>query len=133
MAHKLSRRNLASYVAAQLISGTSNKKVAMQLAAYLVSTKRTKELNLIVRDVEVYLAEKGYVAGKVTSAFELSATTIKLIEDFTKQKTGAKSVSLEKSVDKFVLGGIKLEIPGYELDTTVARQLTILKTRHKKA
>jgi len=32
-----------------------------------------------------------------------------------------------------VLGGIKLELPGRELDTTITRQLTLLKTRYKKA
>jgi F0F1-type ATP synthase delta subunit len=133
MARKLSRRSLALYVAARLEKGTSQKEIARQLAAYLATTHRTKELSLIVRDIQFYLAEKGHIAGTVTSAHELSATTLALIEAFAKEKTGAEDVSLERLIDESVLGGIKLEIPGYELDTTIARQLTLLKTRYKKA
>ena len=133
MARKLSRRSLSLHVATHLVNGKPQKEIAKQLAAYLIWTRRTRELSLIVRDIQFYLAEHGHIAGTVTSAHELSAATLRSIEAFTKQKTGAKDVSLDRAVDESVLGGIKLEIPGYELDTTVARQLTILKTRYKKA
>lgn len=133
MARKLSRRSLALHVATHLVDDKPQKEIAQQLAAYLIWTRRTKELSLIVRDVQFYLAEHGHIAGSVTSAHELSATTLKAIESFAKAKTGAKHVSLDRIVDESVLGGIKLEIPGHELDTTIARQLTTLKTRYKKA
>lgn len=133
MARKLSRRSLAKYVAAHLIDGKPQKDVSLQLAAYLISTRRTSELSVIIRDIQFYLAENGHIAGAVTSAHSLSAETVKAIESFAKQKTGAKSVSLDRDVDESLIGGIKLEVPGYELDTTIARQLTILKTRHNKA
>lgn len=133
MAQKLSRRSLALHVATHLVNGKPQKEIAQQLAAYLIWTRRTKELRLIVRDVQFYLAEHGHIAGTVTSAHELSSSTLKSIEAFAKEKTGAKTVSLDRSIDESVIGGIKLEIPGYELDTTIARQLTILKTRYKKA
>jgi F-type H+-transporting ATPase subunit delta len=115
------------------VNGKPQTEIAQQLAAYLIWTRRTKELSLIVRDVQFYLAEHGHIAGSVTSAHELSMTTLKAIESFAKAKTGAKHVSLDRIVDESVLGGIKLEIPGHELDTTIARQLTTLKTRYKKA
>lgn len=133
MARKLSRRSLAQHVATHLVNGKPQKDIAMQLAAYLIWTRRTKELSLIVRDIQFYLSEHGHIAGTITSAHELSAATLKAIEAFAKTKTGAKSVSLDREVDESLIGGIKLEVPGYELDTTIARQLTILKTRYKKA
>lgn len=133
MARKLSRRSLAQYVATHLGHGKPQKDIALQLAAYLISTRRTRELAVIVRDVQYYLAEQGHVAGTLTSARELSDRTLKAIESFAKDKTGAKSVSLDKEIDEALIGGVKLEIPGYELDTTIARQLTILKTRYNKA
>ena len=133
MARKLSRRSLALHVATHLVNGKPQKEIATQLAAYLMWTRRTRELSVIVRDVQFYLAEHGHIAGTVTSAHELSAATISSIEAFTKQKTGAKQVSLDTILDESLLGGIKLEVPGYELDSSVARQLTILKTRFKKA
>lgn len=133
MARKLSRRHLAQHVARHLAEGKSQKDITTQLAAYLISTRRTRELNLIIRDIQFYLSEQGHIAGTVTSAHELSASTLKAIESFAKEKTGAKSVSLDKEVNEALIGGIKLELPGFELDTTIARQLTTLKTRYRKA
>jgi F-type H+-transporting ATPase subunit delta len=133
MARKLSRRSLAIHVATHLVDGKPQAAIAQQLAAYLIWTRRTRELSMIVRDIEFYLADQGHVAGTVTTARDLSDTTMKAIEAFAKDKTGAKAVNLEQTIDESVLGGVKLELPGYELDTTLTRQLTILKTRYKKA
>jgi len=133
MARKLSRRDLAQYAARQLTDGAPYKKIAMQLAAYLIESRRTNELSVIIRDIAAHLTDMGHVAGTLTSAHELNAETVKAIEAFTKQKTGASNVSLDTIIDELVLGGIKLELPGTELDTTITRQLTILKTRYKKA
>jgi F0F1-type ATP synthase delta subunit len=128
---KLSRRSIALYVANELDTPASRKKVILQLAAYLVETHRVKELPLVIRDIEFYLAETGSVSGVVTSAFDLTAETKKAIEQYVKKQTGAIEVSLDHFVDPAVLGGVKVNIPGHELDATVRRSLTILKTRYK--
>ena len=120
MARKISRRSLALYIADHLASGKPQKQAVEQLVAYLISTRRTKEIDVIVRDIQFYLSEKGHVSGLVTSAHELSASTLKLIEELAKSKTGASQVSLDTRVDEAVLGGVKLEIPGFQLDTTIA-------------
>jgi len=133
MARKLSRRDLAKYASHQLAEGVSLETVARHLAAYLIESRRTNELNIIVRDVADELTATGRVAGTVTSAHQLSSATLKEIEQFVQAKTGAAHLSLDPIVDESVLGGIKLELPGLEMDTTIARTLTILKTRYKKA
>ncbi|MGH7218182.1 MAG: F0F1 ATP synthase subunit delta [Candidatus Microsaccharimonas sp.] len=133
MARKLSRRSLAQHVASHIAAGKPQKDVALQLAAYLIQSRRTGELSVLIRDIKYYLGEHGHVAGTITAAHDLGASTLKAIESFAKQKTGANSVSLDVTVDESLIGGVKLELPGYELDTTIARQLTILKTRYKKA
>lgn len=130
---KLSRRSIAMYVANELDTPSSRKKVILQLAAYLVDTRRVNELPLVIRDIEYYLSEMGLVSGVVTSAFDLTVETKKAIEKYVKQHTGAKEVSLTNFVDPAVLGGVKVSIPGHELDATVRRSLTILKTRYRKA
>ncbi len=128
---KLSRRSIALHVANQLLTA-HHKQVIMQLAAYLVETHRTKELALVVRDIEFYLAEAGSVSGTVTSAFDLTAQTKQAIETYIKQHTNAKNVELNHVVDPTVIGGVKINVPGHELDATVRRSLTILKTRYRK-
>jgi len=133
MAQKLSRRAIATHCARQLIDGVSQKKIATQLAAYLIESRRTNELDVLLRDIAAQLAAQGHVTGTITAAHDLSAATRRSIESFAAAQTGAKSASLETVVDESVIGGLKLSLPGRQLDTTIARQLTILKTRHKKA
>lgn len=133
MPRKLSRRALSQHIATRLIAGDAREILLNQLAAYLIQTRRTHEAPLISRDIQYYLAENGQVAGSVVSAFELSAATRKALEAFTKQATNASSVQLESIIDPSVIGGVKLSLPGKELDATVSRKLTLLKTRYKKA
>lgn len=133
MAKKLSRRLIARYVAEQLLAGADHKHLSKLLAGYLLDTRRTSELPLLIRDIQLQLAEGGYVAGRISSAHELSSATTKQLELFTKQQTGADTVFLDWSVDASLIGGFKLETPGRILDTTLSRKLTILRTRYKKA
>ena len=130
---KLSRRALAHYVADALMAGTGRTKVVKQLAAFLIETRRTKERDLIIRDVQWILAEHGIVNAKLTSAFELEAATTAAIERLIVAHTKATKVSLTRVVEPDVLGGIKITLPDSELDQTVLHQLTTLKTRYKKA
>lgn len=132
MAQKLSRRNLATYVADHWTE-QSHTKVVRQLAAYLVETRRTKELDLIVRDVDYLLSERGVVNARITSAFDLSAETNRAIKQLVKERTGAKTVTTHSETNPSLLGGFKVQLPGRELDRTIAHQLTVLRTRFKKA
>ena len=133
MARKLSRRRLASYGAAEITKGIKLSDVANHLAAELILSGRSRELPLVVRDIEQLLAEQGYVAGQVTSARKLSAETLKAIQNFAQTQTGAKKVELTTKVDESLIGGFKLKTPGRELDASISRKLTTLKTRYKKA
>jgi F0F1-type ATP synthase delta subunit len=130
---RLSRRSIASYIARELVEGTTPKNTLfMELAAFLIDAKRTKELDLIIKDIEYCLADKGVMRATIISAHELTTETKKALEDFVKKETNATTVSLSSHVEPAVLGGVKISIPGRELDQTIARQLTVLKTRFKK-
>lgn len=133
MARKLSRRTLATHFANEVLAGVPVKKLSRQLAAYLIESRRTSELSLMTREIQYRLSEKGHVMGTVTTAHELSAATQSAIEAFAKQQSKAQSLQLDTIVDEAVLGGVKLDLPGHELDATISRQLTTLKTRYKKA
>ncbi|RWZ78655.1 MAG: hypothetical protein EOT05_02815 [Candidatus Microsaccharimonas sossegonensis] len=134
MPGRLSRRSIARYIANGLIEGTHSKKILLkQLAGYLVETRRTKELELIVRDIEFALVEKGMVQASVISAFDLTAETKKALVAFVKTKMSAAQVNVSHIIHPNVIGGVKITVPGRELDQTIARRLTVLKTRFKKA
>lgn len=130
---KLSRRQISTYVSRQLIAGGSRRELAMQLAAYLIESKKTNDASLILRDAQFHLASAGHVSGTVTTANELSEAVHASIEAYAKKATGASQVTLDSIVDPSVIGGVKLSLPGAELDTTISRQLAALKTQYKKA
>lgn len=131
MARRVSRRQLAVYVANQLQAG-KRAEALRQLAAYLIDTRRTKELEVIVRDIVYQLAKQGTVHATVVSAFELGEDAKKAVKELIKEQTGATRLSLESVIDETVLGGLKISIPGKELDTTIAHHLTTLRTTAKK-
>lgn len=125
----ISRRKLATYVAAELTSGKAVKPLLRQVAAYLVGRRQTNQVELLVRDVEAILArDHGIVLAEVISARELSAGLIKNIEQFVKHSEGAKQVEVSTSTDPSLLGGVIIRTPSAELDTTVRTQLNALRS-----
>lgn len=132
MATRLSRRKIAGYIADQLALGKETKKIIRELAAYLVSTRRTKELDLIVRDIEYELTKRGIVLARVTTAFDLQAATRSAVTKLIKERTSAKIIELEQHIDPTVLGGFKIDLPGLKMDATIAHRLNVLRTSLKK-
>ncbi len=97
MAIRLSRRKISAYLADELIAG--KKDVADRLAAFLLDTRRMRELPLIVRDIEDALAARGVVIADIDSAYTLSADATKQLESFIKDKTNAKQVHFRTAID----------------------------------
>lgn len=121
---KLSRRKLSAYAASRISNGESNKTVLRDVAAYLIDTGRKSEARLVVRDIEAMLLNEGTAIGTVTSARRLSQAALQSIEAFVKQTTtGVKSVVLRQQIDESLIGGMKLELPGKQLDASVKANL----------
>lgn len=125
MANRLSRRNMASYVADKLAAGESPDKALAEVAAYLVESNRTREQELLVRDIESEMATRGVVIADVASAHPLDKT----IEANIKQLTGAKQVQLRQSIDPSVLGGVRIDVPGKRFDGTIRHKLNALRAK----
>jgi F0F1-type ATP synthase delta subunit len=125
MAVRLSRRKLATFVTERLLAG--DKTAVMQLAAYLVETRRTRELPLVVRDIEAALAARGVVVADVATATPLGETAAKAIRKFIADQYDGGMVQLRVAEDASLLGGAKIRLPGSELDTTIRRKLTTLR------
>ena len=132
MATRLSRRKITSYIAGELAAGKESTLLIKQLAALLIDSRRTKEVELIVRDIEYELRKQGIVLARVTSAFDLSTATQSAIKQLIKEQTDAKTIELKQFIDPTVLGGVKLDLPGLRMDTTIGHRLTTLRTNLKK-
>jgi F-type H+-transporting ATPase subunit delta len=126
MAARLSRRKIAIFVTDKLLAGGHQaNEVLRELAAYLVTERRTRELDLIVRDIEEMLAAKGTVVADVASARPLDAT---VKAEITKM-LGASSVQLRESIDETLLGGIRIDTPGKRFDGTIRHKLNALRAK----
>ena len=125
MAIRLSRRKIADYAADQLLAGVATPSVLREVAAYLVDARRTRELTLLVRDIEGALAARGHVVADVASAHPLSTT----LKAEIAKLTGGSSVQLRESVEPTLLGGIRIDIPGKRFDGTIRRKLTALRAQ----
>lgn len=120
---KLSRRKIAAYFADELTKG---RDVTKPLAAYLIEAKRIREADLVVRDIEAALADRGILLADVASSRELAAETKQAVTAFLKQTTGAKDVHIRSHVDPYLLGGVRIDTPGNRLDKTLRARLNQL-------
>lgn len=125
MAVRLSRRKMATYVADKLVAGTPVDEALREVAAYLQDSGRTREQELLVRDIEDEMAARGIVVADVASAYPLDDS----IKEKIKAMTGAKSVQVRQSVDESLLGGIRVDVPGKRFDGTIRYKLNALKAK----
>lgn len=124
MAARLSRRKIAAHYADELVAG---RNIMKSLAAFLTESRRTREYELIVRDIEAALAERGVLVADVATSQVLSSSARKAVENYLAQATGAKTIQMRESVDETLLGGVKAAVPGRELDATLRHRLNQLK------
>lgn len=125
MANRLSRRKLAAFAADKLAAGSRPADALRDVAAYLVDSGRTREQELLVRDIEDAMATRGVVVADVASAHPLSES----ITSELKVLTGAKSLQLRSTVDETLLGGVRIDIPGKRFDGTIRHKLDRLKAK----
>ncbi|MFZ2545085.1 MAG: F0F1 ATP synthase subunit delta [Candidatus Saccharimonadales bacterium] len=120
---RLSRRKIAVYCADELLDGND---VTELLAAYLIETKHIREAGVIVRDIEAALADRGTLIANITGGHELQDDTEKAILTYLEKRTGANTIHLRKQTDSHLLGGVRIETPGYQLDNTLRDRLNQL-------
>lgn len=124
----LTRRQLAIYAADKLLDGQSAEKLATELSGELYSTKRFKQTEMLIADVNKELEQRKKLAKcQVTTARPLSSAETKKLIKRLEQMTGALKIQLEFSIDKSVLGGIKLKTALWERDSTIKSQIDSLR------
>lgn len=120
MAGRLSRRQLAKYVADRLHAG--DQSVINELAALLIEESREREADILARDIEDQLESLGTLVVSVESARPLSAASREEI----KKRFDAKDVQIREIIRPSLIGGVKVSTPSTELDQTIATRLKAL-------
>lgn len=126
MAARLSRRKIAEYYGRELVKGASTTELTRELAGFLVDTRRTRELSLIVRDIEDVLAHQGVVIADVTSVSPIDSTTETSIKALVANVYKTTELHIRQHIDTTVLGGIHVSLPNEEFDGTLRHKLTRL-------
>lgn len=121
MSSRLSRRVLAGHVAQRLIDGDT--AVMDELAALLVSESREREADILVRDIEDHLADRGQLVVTIESAREVDPSVKKQVAALFADKT----VHIREVVRSELIGGIKITTPARTLDATVLGKLKTLR------
>lgn len=120
---KLSRRQLAEYIIAH-----PGDAAIKQVAGYLVSEGRAKEVNLVIREVEVILEKRGRTVARVGSARKLDADQQRKVISMLKSRDNVQSVEIINEVDPSLLGGVVVRTPGMEVDVSVREKLNRLRS-----
>lgn len=121
----LSRRQLAGYVADQLLAG--RYEVVDELAAYLLETRRVKELDVLVMDVESALLDRGVAVAEVASARRLDAAAKEQVANVLRQTFQTRELHMREQVEPSLLGGVMVRTADHEFDGTVRKTLDQLK------
>lgn len=134
MARSISRRTLADYVATELHSGANSKQLARRLVAYLLETKQLGQIDLLVRDVEVAMAQKyGIVSTRVTSARPLTDDMRQALLTFVQAAENAREAVLSgERVDEDIIGGVIVETPSGVFDSSIRTMLRQLQATTKE-
>lgn len=85
------RRKLARHVAERLLKG--DVTVIDELAALIVHERREREIDLLVQDIEVELAERGTIVATVESATSLDEATKDAIKRLLSSNSGMESLT----------------------------------------
>jgi F0F1-type ATP synthase delta subunit len=124
----ISRRHLAEVVGERTLHIRDSKKLAREVAAYLLDTKHSHELDSLLRDVMEYRAQHGFVEAVAVSAHDLSDGVIRDIEGILKKEyPRAKHVHVVSRIDPSVVGGVRIEMANEQLDLTVREKIDTFK------
>lgn len=125
---KSSRSRLSRMVANRTLKTGVTKKLAQEIAAYLLKERRVSELDSILRDVQADWAEAGYVEVLATSAHELTPEIRRSITArVRKLYPNAKRIIITEGHDPVIIGGVRLVLANQQLDLSVESKLNRFK------
>jgi F0F1-type ATP synthase delta subunit len=118
------RSNLAEYIASSVEDNMTSKKLAKNVAEYLLDTRKASELESVLRDVVNLRAAKGFVEVDAYSTHKLSDSAIKDIKTTVKNHyDNTKTVVVNNLIDEDLVGGVKLYIGSDRLDLSIKNKL----------
>lgn len=125
---KLPRHEIAQVLAERSLGRVNTKQFSDNIAAYLLSERRTAELEPLLRDIMQYRADHGIVEVIAVSAHPISADVRKDVEKRVQAVfPDAKQIIVSEELQPELVGGIRLELPNQQFDLSVRAKLSRFK------
>ena len=108
---------IARALLADIDAGKDMQTITESLAAYLVQERRLGDLNAILRDVERQLfTQRGVLYVHADVARPMSEQQKQDVTSIFQAQSGAKEVVIEETINKGVIGGVRLTTADQQLD-----------------
>ncbi len=125
---RVPRTQIAEVISKLSLSKTSPKRLADEVAAYLLSENRTDELDSLMRDVIDQRGKSGIIEVVAVSAHHLTPAVLADIKaEVKKLFPKERQIIISSKVDTSLIGGLRLEFANRQLDLSVRAKLNQLK------
>lgn len=115
-------------ILAKLSQKLPPKEFSAEMANYLLSQNRIGELDSLARDLINYRAENGVVEVTAVSARPLTPKVLNEAKRKIKQLyPAARQIIINQRIDDEQIGGVRMEMPGKQLDLSVRNKLNQFK------
>lgn len=124
----ISRLDIAKVIAEKTLVSNDTANLRSAIASYLLEEGRVGELDSLMREVTAYRAAHDHVEVTVVSAYPITSEVQKdVLREIKKQYPNAKTYKINKRIDPLVVGGLRIELAGEELDLTIQAKLNTFK------
>lgn len=131
---KQNRRQVAEAIVSLIEQGLPIAKIAETVAAYAVTQRCTRELDVIMREVSGLRVNKGIREATITSARNLDEQVKTELEKIVANNyPNTQKVISNEVIEPDMVGGVRLETDDLRLDMTIRNRLRYLSQLTAKA
>lgn len=121
------RKDLAAVIADRYQAGKTDG-LAKSIAAYLLETNQTVELDSLIRDVKVLREQSGHIEAEVFTAHDLNENALEDVKSLIKTThPEVRTVAVVQTLDPTVIGGLKIRLAQEQLDMSIRSKLDTFK------
>jgi F-type H+-transporting ATPase subunit delta len=121
------RKDLASVIDDRYQAGKTDG-LAKSIAAYLLETNQTVQLDSLLRDVKVLREQSGHIEAEVFTAHDLNENALEDVKSLIKTThPEVRTVAIVQTLDPTVIGGLKIRLAQEQLDMSIRSKLDTFK------
>jgi F0F1-type ATP synthase delta subunit len=122
------RTDLAGVIAKMSLAKDFSSRQVKEIAAYILDNRLSSQIDSLMRDVQFAWAEAGRLEVLVSSAHPLTNENRSMIKNQVKQvEPSAKTIVINEINDPSAIAGLRINLPGRQLDLSIEAKLNKFK------